>query len=114
MARKPAGKSPSIQTLSPEAAIAGGEIRIHGKGFTNGAHPRVLLGDVQAPLIIGSDSYIIARVPEEAVDNVVKIESGNDVSEATLARKLPRNSSRTITTHIAPSRTASDTLSIAE
>jgi hypothetical protein len=76
MARKPAGKSPSIQTLSPEAAIAGGEIRIHGKGFTNGAHPRVLLGDVQAPLIIGSDSYIIARVPEEAVDNVVKIESG--------------------------------------
>ena len=76
MARKPAGKSPSIQTLSPEAAIAGGEIRIHGKGFTNGAHPRVLLGDVQAPLIIGSDSYIIARVPEEAVDNVLKIESG--------------------------------------
>ena len=76
MARKPAGKIPSIQTLSPEAAIAGGEIRIHGKGFTNGAHPRVLLGDVQAPLIIGSDSYIIARVPEEAVDNVLKIESG--------------------------------------
>ena len=76
MARKSAGKPPSIQTLSPEAAIAGGEIRIHGKGFTAGAHPRVFLGDVQAPLIIGSDSYIIARVPEEAVDNVVKIESG--------------------------------------
>ena len=77
MARKSAGKPPSIQTLSPEAAIAGGEIRIHGKGFATGSHPRVLLGDVHAPLIIGSDSYIIARVPEDAVDNVVTIESGN-------------------------------------
>ena len=37
----------------------------------------MLLGDVHAPLIIGSDSYIIARVPEDAVDNVVTIESGN-------------------------------------
>lgn len=76
MARKLAGKPPSIQTLSPEAAIAGGEIRIHGKGFATGAHPRVLLGDIPAPLIVGSDSYIVARVPEDAVDNVVKIESG--------------------------------------
>ncbi len=77
MARKPAGKSPSIQTLSPQAAIAGGEIRIHGKGFATGSQPRVLLGHVTAPLIVGSDSYLIARVPEDAVDNVVKVESGN-------------------------------------
>lgn len=77
MARKTNGKPPSIQTLSPEAAIAGGEIRIHGKGFATGAHPRVLLGDIPAPLIVGSDSYIVARVPEDAVDNVVKIESGS-------------------------------------
>lgn len=76
MARKIADKSPSIQMLSPEAAIAGGEIRIHGKGFATGAHPRVLLGDIPAPLIVGSDSYIVARVPEEAVDNAVKVESG--------------------------------------
>ena len=53
MARKPVDKSPSILTLSPEAAIAGGEIRIHGKGFATGSHPRVLLGDVPAPLIVG-------------------------------------------------------------
>lgn len=76
MARKSADKSPSIQMVSPEAAIAGGEIRIHGKGFATGAHPRVLLGDVSAPIIIGSDSYIIARVPEDAVDNVIIVESG--------------------------------------
>lgn len=76
MARKSAGKPPSIQTLSPEAAIAGGEIRIHGKGFATGAHPRVLLGDIAAPLIVGSDSYIVARVPDDAVDNILKIESG--------------------------------------
>jgi len=77
MARKTADKSPSIRMLSPEAAIPGGEIRIHGKGFSTGAHPRVLLGEVNAPLIVGSDSYIVARVPEDAVENVVKIESGS-------------------------------------
>jgi sugar lactone lactonase YvrE len=77
MARKPAGKSPSIQTLSPEAAIAGGEIRIHGKGFATGSHPRVLLGDIPAPLIVGSDSYIVARIPEDAIDNIVRVESGD-------------------------------------
>lgn len=77
MARKPVDKSPSILTLSPEAAIAGGEIRIHGKGFATGSHPRVLLGDIPAPLIVGSDSYVVARVPEDAVDNVVKVESGS-------------------------------------
>ncbi|HEU0122318.1 MAG TPA: gluconolaconase [Bryobacteraceae bacterium] len=80
MARKTAEIVPNIQTLSPEAAIAGGEIRIHGKGFAIGAHPRVMLGDVTAPLIVGSDRYIVARVPEEAVENVVKIESGSKTS----------------------------------
>ena len=77
MARKLAGKSPSIQTLSPEAAIPGGEIRIHGKGFATGSHPRVLLGDISAPLIVGSDSYIVARIPEDVIDNVVRVESGD-------------------------------------
>jgi hypothetical protein len=76
MARKSAAKSPSIETVSPQAAIPGGEIRIHGKGFALGAPPRVSLGGVIAPLIVGSDSYLIARVPEDAYENVVRVDSG--------------------------------------
>ena len=77
MPRKAAAKAPYIENLSPQAAIAGGEIRIHGKGFAIANHPRVSLGGVDAPLIVGSDSYLIARVPDSAIDGIVKVESGN-------------------------------------
>jgi sugar lactone lactonase YvrE len=73
----PNDKRPSIDSISPEAAIAGGEIRIRGRGFSAEAHPRVLLGHVPAPIIIGSDSYVIARVPEEAAENNVTVASGS-------------------------------------
>ena len=77
MPRKAAAKAPYIENLSPQAAIAGGEIRIHGKGFAIANNPRVSLGGVDAPLIVGSDSYLIARVPDAAIDGIVKVESGN-------------------------------------
>lgn len=77
MARKSEDPNPSIETISPSAAIAGGEIRIHGKGFARGAHPQVFLGDITAPLIVGSDSYVVARVPDEASDSNVSIHSGD-------------------------------------
>lgn len=80
MPRKAAGKTPSIETVSPQAAIAGGEIRIRGKGFSASAPPRVILGGVTAPLIVGSNSYLIARVPEDAYESCVKVESGGKES----------------------------------
>jgi sugar lactone lactonase YvrE len=73
----PNEKKPSIEDISPEAAIAGGEIRIRGKGFSAEARPRVLLGHVSAPIIIGSDSYVIARVPEEAAESSLTVSSGS-------------------------------------
>jgi hypothetical protein len=77
MPRKSVDKNPNIEQVSPEAAIPGGEIRIHGRGFAMADRPRVLLGDVPAPLIIGSDSYCIARVPENATESSVRVASGD-------------------------------------
>ncbi len=60
--------NPQILDVTPVAAIPGGEFQIRGKSLKapSGDRPRVRFGDAVAPIIIGSDSYVIARVPEGA------------------------------------------------
>lgn len=77
--RKISDPAPQISHVSPEAAIPGGELRIRGKGFAQHARPRVLLGENFAPIVVGSDSFIIARVPEQATGELM-IASGPNVS----------------------------------
>ena len=57
---------PVITEVSPVAAIPGGEFQIRGKGLAPSLPPHVRFGDVQAPIVIGSDSLLIVRVPENA------------------------------------------------
>jgi sugar lactone lactonase YvrE len=62
---------PQIAAVSPAAAIPGGEFLIRGRGLApspSSPDPRaqVRFGDVAAPIVIGSDSFVIARVPEGA------------------------------------------------
>jgi sugar lactone lactonase YvrE len=64
--RKNTNGKPQIAEVSPQAAIAGGEFQIRGKGFAAEERPRVTIGDVAAPVVIGSDSFMIVRVPEGA------------------------------------------------
>ena len=77
--RKLSDPAPHIAQVSPEAAIPGGELRIRGKGFAQSARPRVLFGESFAPVVVGSDSLIIARVPENASGDLM-IASGQIVS----------------------------------
>jgi sugar lactone lactonase YvrE len=80
--RKSADSRPQISQVTPPAAIAGGELQIRGKGFVKSERPRVTIGDVTAPIIIGSDSLIIARVPEGATAGELIIENGEQSSES--------------------------------
>jgi hypothetical protein len=80
--RKSPDARPQISQVTPAAAIAGGELQIRGKGFAKADRPRVTLGDVGAPVIIGSDSLVIARVPEGAVAGDLVIASGGQSSDS--------------------------------
>src|ERR1051325_8869230 len=80
--RKSADSRPHISQVTPPAAIAGGELQIRGKGFAKADRPRVVIGDVGAPVIIGSDSLVIARVPEGASAGELVIESGDQSSDS--------------------------------
>lgn len=50
------------------AAIPGGEFRIRGNRLAGGERPFARFGDAAAPIVIGSDSYCIVRVPENAAE----------------------------------------------
>jgi hypothetical protein len=80
--RKSADPKPHIAQVTPPAAIAGGELQIRGKGFAKSERPRVTIGEVGAPVIIGSDSFVIARVPDGATAGDLVIESGDQASES--------------------------------
>jgi len=66
---------PTIERISPAAAIAGGEVTIHGRGFahTNGNRPRVRFGNTEASVTIAADNFLIATVPAGAAGDSVRV-----------------------------------------
>ncbi|MBZ5579916.1 MAG: gluconolaconase [Acidobacteriia bacterium] len=80
--RKASDPRPQISQVTPPAAIAGGEFQIRGKGFVKSERPRVTIGEVAAPIVIGSDSFIIAKVPDGATAGEMVIENGEQSSES--------------------------------
>jgi len=80
--RKSSDSKPQISQVTPPAAIAGGELQIRGKGFAKAAHPRVTIGEMGAPIIIGSDALVIARVPEGATAGQLVVQSGQHSSDS--------------------------------
>lgn len=80
--RKSADSKPQISEVTPPAAIAGGELKIRGKGFAKQDRPKVSIGEIGAPVIIGSDSLVIARVPEGATAGDIVVESGGVASDS--------------------------------
>jgi len=80
--RKDADGRPQILGVTPPAAIPGGELQIRGKSMVAGAErPRVTIGDTVAPLVVGSDSYVVIRVPDGASGELV-VEAGAQSSAA--------------------------------
>lgn len=74
--RKAANDKPQISGILPGAAIAGGELSIRGKGLSAGEKPKVTIGDLAAPVVIGSDSLVIVKVPEGASVGEVVVGAG--------------------------------------
>lgn len=80
--RKPADHRPQISQVTPPAAIAGGELQIRGKGFAKSEWPRVTIGEIGAPIIVGSDALVVARVPEGATAGELVLKCGRYSSDS--------------------------------
>ena len=88
MDRKTAAKNvngrPRIDAIDPPCALPGGEVRIVGSGLGpyNLRQPRVSFGDVDGSIIISSEQFILARVPEGAASGQVVVASNGSRSNA--------------------------------
>lgn len=80
--RKDSNGKPQIAEVNPPAAIAGGELQVRGRCFARADRPKVTIGEVYAPVIIGSDSFVIVRVPEGASEGELVVASGDQSSQA--------------------------------
>ena len=76
--RRDSSQRPQISSVKPQAAIAGGEFVVQGSRFrANGEErPRVRFGEVDAPLIIGGNDFMVVRVPEGATVGELVVENG--------------------------------------
>jgi sugar lactone lactonase YvrE len=84
MSSNPANNTrPHIDSVTPPAAISGGEFEIRGRGFTANGNPQVRarLGRVTARLVVGGNRYVVVRVPEEATEGELVVENSSHASQ---------------------------------
>jgi hypothetical protein len=73
---------PHIDAVCPSAALPGGEVRITGHGLRSPElrRPRVKFGDIEGSVVISSDEFVVARVPEGASSGPVVVATNGHVS----------------------------------
>lgn len=69
---------PQIERVTPAAAIAGGEVLLQGRGFADHGQrpPQVKFGETPAAVVVASEDFLIAQVPEGADGDSVRVQSG--------------------------------------
>ena len=84
LGKKNVNGGPRIETVAPSAALAGGEIRITGSGLRPPElrRPKVQFGEVEGSVVISSDGFLVARVPEGATSGPVVVATDGHVSNS--------------------------------
>ncbi len=97
LGKKNVNGKPHIEAVVPAFALPGAEFRVEGSGLKppDLTRPRVRIGEVEAPLVISSDEFLVARVPETAVSGSVVVSTNGSSSNpsslgvaATIAENL--------------------------
>jgi sugar lactone lactonase YvrE len=76
----PRPKRATILEVNPAAGLAGGELVITCRGFVPGLTSKVLIGDVEAPIVSASDDRIIVHLPESPNGLGLSLKMGESVS----------------------------------
>ena len=82
LGRKHVNGGPHIETVAPSLALAGGELRISGSGLRPQElqRPKVKFGDHEASIVVSSDAFLVARVPEGATSGPVVVATDGHLS----------------------------------
>jgi hypothetical protein len=97
LGKKNVNGNPHIEAVIPAAALPGGEVRITGSGLRphDLRQPRVRFNQVEGAVVISSDDFIVARVPEGASSGSIVVSTNGTSSNphqirvaATIAENL--------------------------
>ena len=96
LGRKNLNGGPRIEAVAPMLALAGGEIRITGSGLRSQElrRSKVQFGEVEGSVVVGSDAFLVARVPEGATSGPVVVAADGHVSNpqtVTVAEPIAEN-----------------------
>jgi sugar lactone lactonase YvrE len=88
LGKKNVNGKPHIESVSPAAALPGGEVRISGSSLCPPAlkRPRVQFGEVEGAVVISSDEFVVARVPDGATSGPVVVATNGHVSNSQLVK----------------------------
>ncbi len=84
LGKKNVNGKPHIEAVAPNFALPGGEVRIIGKSLRPHelSRPSVRFGEVEGSVLISSDDFVIARVPESAASGPVVVAANGQISNA--------------------------------
>src|ERR1700728_4742855 len=88
LGRKSVNGGPHLEAVAPALALAGGEVRITGTGLRPQElrRPKVQFGDVEGSVVVSSEAFLVARVPEGATSGPVVVASDSRLSNAHTVR----------------------------
>ena len=84
LGKKNVNGKPHIEAVAPSFALPGGEVRIIGRALRppEFRRPSVRFGEVEGAVLISSDDFLVARVPENAVSGPIVVGTNGNVSNA--------------------------------
>jgi sugar lactone lactonase YvrE len=84
LGKKNVNGKPHIDSVSPSSALPGGDVRIIGRSLRPEElrRPQVVFGDIEGAVIISSDDFVVARVPNGASSGAVVVSTNGHTSNA--------------------------------
>ena len=82
LGKKNVNGKPHIEAVAPGFALPGGEVRIIGKSLRPPElrRPSVRFGEIEGSVLISSDDFVVARVPEGAASGPVVVSTNGGTS----------------------------------
>ena len=82
LGKKNVNGKPHIEAVAPSFALPGGEVRIIGRSLRPPElrRPSVHFGEIEGSVLISSDDFLVARVPEGAASGPVVVGTNGQVS----------------------------------
>jgi hypothetical protein len=84
LGKKNVNGRPHIEAVSPAAALPGAEVRILGSSLRPPElrRPRVRFGEIEGAIVVSSDDFLIARVPQNAASGPIVVSTNGHSSNS--------------------------------